>query len=120
MGKRWTTRDLNTLIPPGSDLTLVYAQSINDRGEIAGVGVLAACEPDQVEVCGHAYLLIPGNCDSDCQYRVDQSQAEAELRRTTASTQAKHLESPVRSPETLSNMMRQRLGLPGAHPTLRD
>ena len=31
--------DLNTLIPPNSGLTLVQAFSINDRGEIAGIGV---------------------------------------------------------------------------------
>ena len=31
-------RDLNTLIPPGSDWTLEVASSINDRGEIVGWG----------------------------------------------------------------------------------
>jgi probable HAF family extracellular repeat protein len=44
--------DLNTLIPPGSGLQLNDAASINDRGEIAGVGKLANGEQ-------HAYLLIP-------------------------------------------------------------
>jgi probable HAF family extracellular repeat protein len=33
--------DLNSLVPPGSGLTLIEAWSINDRGEIAGWGQLA-------------------------------------------------------------------------------
>jgi probable HAF family extracellular repeat protein len=44
--------DLNTLIPAGSRLRLVEAQYINDRGEIAGFGVLPNGH-------GHAFLLIP-------------------------------------------------------------
>jgi probable HAF family extracellular repeat protein len=51
--------DLNTLIPPGSSLTLTQATSINDRGEIAGMGVPAGCTPQDAGTCGHAYLLIP-------------------------------------------------------------
>jgi probable HAF family extracellular repeat protein len=46
--------DLNTLVPPGSALYLTIPATINDRGEIAGVGVLA--NGDQ-----HAFQLIP--CD---------------------------------------------------------
>jgi probable HAF family extracellular repeat protein len=48
--------DLNTRIPPGSGLQLTYAININDRGEIAGTGVL----PNGNQ---RAYLLIP--CDGD-------------------------------------------------------
>jgi probable HAF family extracellular repeat protein len=48
--------DLNTLIPPGSPLYLVYPDHINDRGEIAGFGVDASGNE-------HAFLLIP--CDSN-------------------------------------------------------
>lgn len=44
--------DLNAFVPPGSSLTLSFAGFINDRGEIAGVGVL----PDGN---GHAVLLVP-------------------------------------------------------------
>lgn len=52
--------DLNTLIPAGTDLTLSVAIFINDRGEIAGNGVLANGET-------HAYVLIPcGESDSGC------------------------------------------------------
>jgi probable HAF family extracellular repeat protein len=46
--------DLNALIPPGSPLYLVYPDTINDRGEIAGNGVDASGND-------HAFLLIP--CD---------------------------------------------------------
>jgi probable HAF family extracellular repeat protein len=44
--------DLNTLVPPGSGLSLVEAIYINERGEIAGNGVLASGDV-------HAFLLIP-------------------------------------------------------------
>jgi probable HAF family extracellular repeat protein len=44
--------DLNTLIPPGSNLQLIEANSINDRGEIAGQGTLPNGD-------NHAFLLIP-------------------------------------------------------------
>ena len=48
--------ELNALIPPGSPLVLQFAQSINDRGEIGGVGVNA-------DGAFHDFLLIP--CDDD-------------------------------------------------------
>jgi probable HAF family extracellular repeat protein len=48
--------DLNTLIPHGSDLHLSLPETINDRGEIAGIAFLP--NGDQ-----HAFLLIP--CDEN-------------------------------------------------------
>jgi len=48
--------DLNTLIPPDSGLHLEAAETINDRGEIAGNGV----DPDGNQ---HAFLLIPCSAD---------------------------------------------------------
>jgi probable HAF family extracellular repeat protein len=55
-----TMYDLNTLIPPGSGLTLSQVWQINNQGEIAGNATLA--NGDQ-----HAFLLIPcnqGNCQN--------------------------------------------------------
>ena len=51
--------DLNTLIPPDSGLQLVYAEAVNDAGEIAGIGVPPGVSPADVEDLGHAYVLIP-------------------------------------------------------------
>jgi hypothetical protein len=48
--------DLNTLVGPGSDLTLTFAFFINDRGEIAAQGALSNGDT-------HAVVLIP--CDED-------------------------------------------------------
>jgi probable HAF family extracellular repeat protein len=55
--------DLNTRIPADSGLHLVVALSINDRGEIAGIGVPPSVSVDDVQTLGHAFLLIP--CDQD-------------------------------------------------------
>ena len=52
--------DLNTVIPPNSALHLTGAFAINDRGEIAGVGVPPSCSAGD-RFCGHAFVLIP--CD---------------------------------------------------------
>jgi hypothetical protein len=46
--------DLNTLIPPGSSLYLTVPETINDRGEIAGIGLDSVGNQ-------HAFLLVPCN-----------------------------------------------------------
>jgi probable HAF family extracellular repeat protein len=51
--------DLNTLIPQDAGLQLVYAEAINDAGEIVGIGVPPGVSPGDVEALGHAYVLIP-------------------------------------------------------------
>jgi hypothetical protein len=51
--------DLNTLVPADSTLHLVYAEAINDAGEIVGIGVPPGVSPVDVERLGHAYVLIP-------------------------------------------------------------
>jgi probable HAF family extracellular repeat protein len=51
--------DLNTLISAAADLILVSALTINDSGEIAGVGFPKGAPPNSVEHTGHAFLLIP-------------------------------------------------------------
>lgn len=54
--------DLNTLIPPGASLRLLFALGINDRGEIAGTGLA-------VDGNRHDFLLVPcaANSATDCQ-----------------------------------------------------
>jgi probable HAF family extracellular repeat protein len=53
--------DLNALIPSGSPLYLAAADTINDRGEIAGVGLDGNLKQ-------HAFLLIPcSRNDDECQ-----------------------------------------------------
>lgn len=44
--------DLNTLILSNSSLLLTDAEDINDRGEIAGLGVPTGCQPGDVATCG--------------------------------------------------------------------
>lgn len=48
--------DLNVFVPPGSDLELIEAVSIDDRGEIAGLAFL----PDGTT---HAFVLTPREVD---------------------------------------------------------
>jgi probable HAF family extracellular repeat protein len=48
--------DLTTLVLPGSDLTLIAAAFINDRGEIAGMGVLPNGDT-------RAVLLVPASAE---------------------------------------------------------
>src|SRR5215472_12305683 len=49
--------DLNAAIPPNSSLFLVEPDNINDRGEIVGRGLPPGC--DNLDACGHVFLLIP-------------------------------------------------------------
>ena len=55
--------ELQALIPPDSNFRLVEALAINNRGVIGGVGAPQGC--DFIEVCGHAYVLIPCDDHSD-------------------------------------------------------
>jgi len=76
--------DLNTLIPPNSTLELSHALAITDRGEIVGLGVPPGCPPEQDEICGHAYVLVP--CDEKhpfiegCDYSSADPDTMAEIR----------------------------------------
>jgi probable HAF family extracellular repeat protein len=51
--------DLNTLIPANSPLHVVFAEHINDRGEIAGTGLPPGVPLADIDTRGHAFLLIP-------------------------------------------------------------
>jgi probable HAF family extracellular repeat protein len=94
--------NLNTLVPPGSPLNLTYAVAINDRGEIAGFGVPAACPVESYEYCGHAYVMIP--CDENhpgvkgCDYSLVDASAAVEasaVRAATLPTAAVNNNAPV-------------------------
>jgi probable HAF family extracellular repeat protein len=69
--------DLNTLVAPGSGVTVVNAFDINDRGEIAGNGFLANGD-------ARAVLLIP--CDEnhagveDCDFDTVDAETAAQVR----------------------------------------
>jgi probable HAF family extracellular repeat protein len=56
--------DLNQRIPPNSSLHLAIAVQINDSGAIAGIGVPSGCATEDMDLCGHAFVLIP-IADSD-------------------------------------------------------
>jgi probable HAF family extracellular repeat protein len=53
--------DLQAAIPPSSTLQLTETFNINERGEIVGRGLPAGC--DNLDACGHVFLLIP--CDQN-------------------------------------------------------
>ena len=95
--------DLNTLIAPGASLTLQLAQGINDRGEIAGIGVDLGNNQ-------HAFLLVPcdGNSSSDCQEVADISSES--VRPSPVRQVAPNTNSP-----TVRRMLRRR-----ASPLLRS
>src|SRR5215472_14286658 len=56
-GENGSLIDLNAAIPANSSLFLVEPDNINDRGEIVGRGLPPGC--DDVDACGHVFLLIP-------------------------------------------------------------
>ena len=77
--------DLNTLIPPGSSLQLTFAFAINDAGQIAGTGLPSGCAPQDIEFCGHAYVLIPtGKHNSEITTAVSQGNPASVTQRPTA------------------------------------
>ena len=111
--------DLNSLIPAGSSLQLTFAFAINGRGEIIGVGLPVGCAPQDVDLCGHAFVLIP--CDGDhsnvqsCDYSmVDAPVAQRNNSepRPLAVTQPS-TSSPAPTVNQLRNRFMQRYRLPG-------
>jgi probable HAF family extracellular repeat protein len=83
--------DLNTLIPPNSGLQLVYAEAINDAGEIVGIGVPPGISPVDVETLGHAFVLLPESDDCECQ----DEQVVNKLAKGSASTEVKHAAAEI-------------------------
>ena len=108
--------DLNQLVEPGSGLNLIRAWNINDRGEIVGEALLDNGDE-------HAFLLKPhGDCDYRCEQRLAEHprdrMAAAQLARPQ--TLATKTQAPVTSAERVRNLLRQRFGLTGPNPALRD
>ena len=68
--------DLNVFVPPGSNLILPDVETINDRGEMFGSGVLPNGDM-------HAFLLIP--CEMGEEGCVDSAEAATSVPRSTAS-----------------------------------
>jgi probable HAF family extracellular repeat protein len=95
--------DLNTLIPPNSSLTLVYTMAVNDRGEIAGLGVPPGV-PTALSDLGHAFVLIPcdeNHADNECE---DEGEGTAVARGETSQR------PNVVLPENVRRMLQQQLG----------
>jgi probable HAF family extracellular repeat protein len=103
--------DLNTLVLPGSELTVGDVNYINDRGEIAATGLLT--NGDQ-----HAILLVPsGDCDDECEARITASQNHTALAaQPNLITRAtiRNSETEGASINSLRDRFRRRHHLPGS------
>ena len=105
--------DLGARIQPGSELTFTEPFVINDRGEIAGNGVLTNGDV-------HAALLIPdGDCDDDCEGRIAASQNNAAPAQSPA-TMKQGSESPANRVDQLRNRLGRRYHTPGQPAAPRD
>jgi probable HAF family extracellular repeat protein len=80
--------DLNSLISHGSDMQLQVASTINNRGEIAGFGVLPNGDR-------HAFLLVPCNGEHHgveaCDYSMVEASATASVEPTIHATPGRKL-----------------------------
>jgi hypothetical protein len=90
--------NLNTVVS-NARLHLVTALDIDDRGEIAGVGVPPGVPLDEYEFHGHDFLLIP--CDGNdrdvegCDYSLSASTTAAA---PSLAHDSQHLDQEARSP----------------------
>lgn len=102
--------NLQSLVLPGSDLTLSEAVFINDRGEIVGNAVLP--NGDQ-----HAFLLIP--CDEnhsgieDCDYSFVDASTAAQVRPQSSAVTNENTYRPMKPEERLTDRVICHHGLSG-------
>ncbi len=109
--------DLNTLIPAGSNLQLIDAYNINDRGEILVDGIPLGAPPVQTGQLGHLALLVPcDGAEQGCEDSADAanvaSASPAIANNTTASTQ--HRSTPSAMLAAWRARFAQRSHLPGS------
>ncbi len=114
--------DLNSLVPSGTSLLLTDAYNINDRGEIAGVGLQPGCSNTD---CGHAYVLIPcdenhpGECEDYSMIVGPTLQAAAPTPGSAAITK-QNGNSPINQYNQLLNRLMQRYHIPGQSAARRN
>jgi probable HAF family extracellular repeat protein len=105
--------DLNAAIPAGSGFQLPEADNINDRGEIAGVGLPAGC--GDLGACGHVFLLVPCSPANgeDCSEVVPPSSNASVATKSSGSSQ-----QAVHASWQLLSAWRARHGLSARYPGL--
>ena len=111
--------DLNNLIPPGAELELTFAVAINEGGEIAGFGVPPGCAPEDVELCGHAYLLIPCHAEGECTNQILAGASASIPVPSFAHLRNRFQTQPANPQEQLRNLMKRRFHFLGQLPRLR-
>jgi hypothetical protein len=117
-----TIIDLNTVVQPNATLTLVEAKYINDRGEIAGMGIPPGVPVSDFEFHGHVFLLIP--CDENhpgvgaCDYSMVEAAAVSRDTSPTRAPQSTQLskEAVARMMGASRNPFMQRYHMPGLRP----
>jgi probable HAF family extracellular repeat protein len=106
--------NLNTLVPFGASLDLTYAVAINNRGEIAGFGVPPDCAPEDYELCGHAYMLIPCGVGEECVNTTAFNSTPSAIPSVLNASPARPQTDPANPLERFREQMRQRPHLRGS------
>jgi probable HAF family extracellular repeat protein len=111
--------DLNAVIPENSSLQLVEARYVNNRGEIAGRGLPLGC--DDLDACGHDFLLIPCAGGQGCEGSDGSSfrtNSPAITRNTATKSQRRHMTKEFVA--QLRARLAQRYHIPGFGASPRD